>query len=139
MTPFDLPAPVPLQGKPWGETRCVFRDATHEVWHATIFPGGFSSRHFHTHKDNRFYVVSGRLKVHVFDGPLCTFKAPVPVSAMPPTKTHDLGAGDSLTIEAGVWHQFDATLATCPVQLVEVYRAGLRGEDIVRLDQGGMA
>jgi len=126
---FDLPAPVPLQGKPWGETRCVFRDDTHEVWHATIFPGGFSSRHFHTHKDNLFYVVSGRLKVHVFAS------QPDPGT---PTTTHDLGAGDCLTIEAGVWHQFDATLATCPVQLVEVYRAGLRGEDIVRLDQGGM-
>lgn len=116
----------PLCKKPWGRTRCVFRDATHEVWHATIGTGGFSSRHKHVHKVNRFYLVSGVLSVHVYHNEL----------AAVPKYTWVVSAGEAIDIPDGAWHQFEA--AAGPVELVEVYWAGLKGEDIVRLDEGGV-
>lgn len=116
---------TPVVQKPWGKTRCVYRDQTHEIWHATIQKGGFSSRHTHERKPNLFYVASGTLLVHVYNNGYAT----IPIS------THTLEAGDQVTVEDGVWHQFEATT---DVELVEVYWVYLKGEDIVRADTGGL-
>jgi len=52
-----------------------------------------------------------------------------------PIITYQLGVGQQVTIEDGVWHQFEAT---SDAELVEVYWAYLKGEDIVRADEGGL-
>ncbi len=116
---------TPVQRKPWGETRCVYRDMTHEIWHATINKGGYSSRHTHDRKPNLFYVASGLLLVHEYRNQYSTI----------PCTTYTLKAGDQVTIEDGVWHQFEATT---DVELVEVYWVYLKGEDITRADEGGL-
>ncbi len=118
-------AQVAVEAKVWGETRNTFRDKTHEVWHASITAGGFSSVHYHKHKTNHFYVASGTLLVRVYpDGPQA------------PGRAFLLGAGASITVEPGVWHRFEAVSA---VELVETYWAGLEdGYDIVRHDDGGV-
>lgn len=116
---------TPKQTKPWGETRCVHRDQTHEIWHATINKGGFSSRHSHERKVNLFYVVTGTLRVHVFHSPISTI----------PSSTFELKRGEQITVEDGTWHQFEAVT---DVELCEVYWVYLKGEDINRADEGGM-
>lgn len=117
---------TPVLDKPWGQTRCVHRDATHEVWHASIVKGGYSSRHYHARKPNLFYLLSGHLLVRVFDRPPDT---------TPAIKFYFLLPGDQVTVEDGVWHQFEAM---APSELIEVYWTGLKGEDIVRADEGGV-
>lgn len=113
------------QDKPWGHTRCVYRDMTHEIWHASIKAGGFSSRHYHDRKPNLFYVGAGTLLVHVYNNDKATI----------PLDTYTLGPGERVVIDDGVWHQFEAVT---PVELVEVYWVYLKGEDIVRADEGGL-
>ena len=114
-----------VQAKPWGQTRQIYRDQTHEVWHATIQRGGFSSRHFHTRKGNEFYVVRGTLLVHEWDAQHSTA----------PRVTHVLKPGDRVLIDDHVWHTFEAET---DVELIETYFSHLKGEDIVRHDAGGL-
>src|SRR5688572_4243893 len=124
VAPPRRPEAVPAAAKPWGKTRCVHRDQTHEVWHAEIARGGFSSRHYHARKPNLFYVVSGTLQVQVFREVWETI----------PYETHTLEAGQRIVVDDHVWHRFEAVT---DVTLVEVYWACLKGEDIVRADGGG--
>lgn len=124
-TPTLTVMPAPVQDKPWGKTRCVYRDMTHEIWHASIKRGGYSSRHYHDRKPNLFYVASGELLVHVFRSGHETI----------PVNTYRLRPGDRITVDDGTWHQFEA--ADADVELVEVYWVYLKGEDIVRADEGG--
>lgn len=115
---MHLPKP-----KPWGETRLLFRDYTHEVWHASIRAGGHSSVHHHTRVPNQFYVVSGDLDV-------CFYKADPGVSGFALARTQTLRRGDSLVVPENVIHSF---LARTDVELIETYWARLMpGEDIVR-------
>lgn len=123
MTPEVVDTKVLI--KPWGKTRCVHRDMTHEIWHASIKKGGYSSRHTHDRKPNLFYVSSGTLLVHVFNNAFSTI----------PITTYELTVGQQVTIQDGVWHQFEAR---SDVELVEVYWVYLKGEDINRADEGGI-
>lgn len=116
---------VPSQSKPWGRTRQIFRDETHEVWHASIWEGGYSSRHFHERKNNEFYVVSGTLVVKLFDDPHDAL----------PREVITLGPGQRCVVEDNVWHLFESVTA---VELIETYFSHLKGEDITRHDQGGL-
>lgn len=119
---------VTAEDKAWGFTRCVHRDATHEVWHASPRAGGFSSRHYHRKTPNKFYAVAGTLLVETFRG-----GAGGPEAS--PLEVFHLTAGQELTVEEGVWHRFRA-LTDC--ELIEIYWAFLRpGGDIVRADVGG--
>lgn len=118
---------TPSLAKPWGETKRIHRDTTHEIWHASIKAGGFSSWHTHARKPNLFYVLSGTMRVlasgehHPQSGAKVT--------------GYVLGVGEQIVIDDGVWHRFEAVT---DVELIEVYWACLKGEDINRADQGGM-
>lgn len=115
----------PPTKKAWGETRCVTRDETHEVWHASIVAGGYSSTHHHQRKANEFYVISGTLLVHVWNNPYDAT----------PEHTHEVTAGQRVCVDDNVWHGFEAVTA---VELLEIYYVRLKGEDIVRHDTGGL-
>ncbi len=112
--------------KSWGKTKRVYHNDTHEVWHASINAGGFSSKHCHKRKTNEFYVVSGELVVIVWASP--EDAATITIYTLQP--------GMSLTVEPGLWHRFQALQAT---QLLEVYYGKAQEHDIVRLDVGGIA
>jgi mannose-6-phosphate isomerase-like protein (cupin superfamily) len=117
-------AHVPTESKLWGTTRLIYRDQVSEVCHASIMLGGYSSRHQHLRKDNTFYVLRGVLLINVFkdrDGEL--------------VHTEQLLAGESYTVNAGVWHSFEAQTA---VELIETYSVGLQGSDIERANTGGI-
>lgn len=117
-------AHVPVEGKSWGQTRVIYRDQVSEVCHASIVAGGYSSRHHHRHKDNTFYVLRGVLVVTSYvnrEGDVL--------------QAQTLTAGESCTVERGVWHAFEATTA---VELIETYSIGLHQHDIERADLGGI-
>lgn len=120
---------VSSRKKPWGFNRHLLSLPCLELHHATIEPGGHSSRHYHDHKDNHFYVVSGRLVVESYAS------ADVPE----PQRIVSLGRGEQLIVRAGEWHRF-VNLGPVPVELVETYWSSPERshEDIVRADVGGI-
>lgn len=119
---------VSHRNKPWGVNRHLLSLPGLELHHATIEPGGYSSKHYHAHKDNHFYVISGRLTVEFYysdvnDAPLAS---------------QELGRGEQLVMRAGLWHRF-VNHGPDAVELVETYWASPEKshEDIVRADTGG--
>ena len=89
-----------------------------------INQGGFCSQHRHERKINHFHVISGRLAVHLW---------PRGVEQDQPDTT-ELTAGQSFTVELGVWHSFTALT---PTLALEVYEAAPVEDDIIRRTVGG--
>ena len=117
---------VTVEDKLWGVTRCIYRDETHEAWHASIKEGGYSSRHYHRKMPNKFYVISGTLRVEVVGKG----------SDTEPQACYDLGPGQELTVDDTVWHRF---VVATKVEVIEFYWSHLQvGGDIVRSDFGGI-
>lgn len=119
--------------KPWGYTRRLLERPSVGMWvdHASIEAGGFSSIHQHLRTNNQFHVVFGTLDVHQF----------WPDASGHPDKdtrrTITIKAGESYTVPAGRWHQFEAREA---VELVEIYwPSQFDIPDIQRHDTGGRA
>lgn len=108
--------------KPWGVTRCINISGCEELWHASVLRGGYSSRHYHRDKMNKFYVVSGTLLVNIYDDP-----------AEEPSATILLASGTSYGVPSEVWHSF---LAVQDVEMIEHYTANpgreTHPDDIVR-------
>lgn len=118
----------PAEDKLWGMTRCVFRDDSHQVWHASPRAGGYSSRHKHDTLPNLFYVVSGTLHVERY------FNRPGKDEH--PGLVVEINAGETYTVPAGEWHRF---IAQTDVELVEIYYTHVpTGGDITRVDVGGV-
>ncbi len=113
-----------IKKKNWGYTRPVFGGDSHSMYHASIEPGGYSSRHYHGKQHNLFYVVSGDLLVHFYAD-----------ATGPVTRSVQLARGDSVMAESGEWHSFEAITA---VELIELYAAFALECDIVRADEGGI-
>ncbi len=113
--------------KAWGRVHHVFDNDRAAVSVLHVEKGGYSSRHFHRHRVNRFVVVSGSIDVVLYS----------------PTPSHHelvrtrLQAGDVYDVTSNVVHRFEVVESGI---VVEVYwpDARLSAEDIERLDVGGM-
>jgi mannose-6-phosphate isomerase-like protein (cupin superfamily) len=118
---FDIPPIGPKQGKCWGITQLVFARNDTEVHQLRADKGFRCSRHSHLHKWNRFLVITGRLRICVWqeDG---TMDETV------------LGPGQITDVPPGVDHRFEVIQDTLAV---EFYWVGLEVGDIVRCDEGG--
>lgn len=103
--------------KIWGKTAKIYDSSNTEMYIAWINNNGQSSKHYHEHKYNYFYVVSGKLIINVWD------KNTDQVSAI------TLGPEDTLTIENKIWHQFIALESTI---LIEIYWVEINDQDIIR-------
>lgn len=110
-----------IAGKVWGNTRFIFSANSVEVHRIEVNKGASCSKHLHRHKNNAFFVESGRLEVDVWknDYPLVD-------------KTV-LGPGDYMTVRPGEYHQFRALEDTAAL---EIYSVTLDPEDIVRESAG---
>lgn len=109
------------QGKIWGYTTEISRNATVSIHHLEIKRDGFCSEHRHEHKYNLFYVISGVLELTIWRG-----------------KEKDItivNAGQSTKIPPGFWHKFKGIT---PVECIEIYEVLLIGEDIERRTEGGL-
>ena len=112
-----------VQAKFWGETQCIFSSEKSEVHYIRIKKGGFCSRHKHNHKWNRFFLISGRLRITIYkeQGEDITILEPGMYTDIPP----------------GVFHRFEAIEdSLCN----EVYWVDdiIISEDITRSDVGGL-
>lgn len=110
------------QGKYWGETTKIYTGENCEVHYLNIKAGGFCSIHLHQTKWNRFYVISGTLKISIFrDGD---------------KEEVYLSDGEITDIPPGVQHQF---FAPNNCRCLEVYWTdALDPNDITRFSVGGI-
>ena len=110
------------QGKVWGETEEIFNSGTVSIHYLKIKKGGFSSEHCHKSKSNKFFVLSGNLKLSIW-----TKNGEIDDTVIWP--------GESTEILPGVYHKFTALT---DVECLEIYEVKFRDEDIERRIQGGI-
>tara|TARA_S200002703_G_scaffold20667_5_gene17113 strand:+ start:79453 stop:79773 length:321 start_codon:yes stop_codon:yes gene_type:complete len=101
--------------KVWGSTELIFNNETTTVHRAFINKGGQSSRHYHKHKTNLFYIESGFINVTIWDesGKRDVF----------------LRKNEKLSIKPNIWHKFTAIQESV---ILEIYDVSIDIEDIVR-------
>ena len=110
-----------VQSKFWGQTQCIFEGPSSEMHFAQAEKGGYCSEHKHNNKWNRFFVVSGELKVTIF-------------------KEHGqdetiISDGQYTDVPPGEYHMFEC-LEDC--DFIEVYWTNpLDAGDIDRRSSGG--
>lgn len=113
---------VTQEVKAWGKVRHLFDTPQCAVSVLEVEKGGYSSRHYHEWRINRFLVQSGQIEVVHYDG------------------SHEerftLKPGDVHDVPAGVVHRFEVVESGI---VVEVYwpAVGVSIQDIKRLDTGG--
>ena len=82
------------QGKVWGKTKDIFKNANFELHRIEAKKGGFCSKHQHKHKYNAFYIEKGKLKITVYETDYDLVDETI------------LGPGDFMRVKPGVYHQF---------------------------------
>lgn len=110
------------QGKNWGYTTEIFRNAMVSAHHLEINEGGYCSEHYHKHKYNMFYVLTGILELTIWRN----------------GKTPDvtvIEAGQSSAISPGFYHKFRGK-TKC--EAIEIYQVLLNEPDIERRTVGGL-
>jgi mannose-6-phosphate isomerase-like protein (cupin superfamily) len=119
---------VRVDDKPWGKCFHLLETPDEQIDLCEIVQGGFSSIHFHAHKENLFVVTAGELDILIYND----------VNYL--IDSYRLKVGNDWLIPAGMRHQFRAIK---PTRLVEVYhRAGAEPvtlEDIHRFSENGVA
>jgi mannose-6-phosphate isomerase-like protein (cupin superfamily) len=113
-----------IQSKFWGTTQCVYAGPYAEAHYLVINKGGYCSKHEHVYKWNRFFLISGKLKVIIYrkdDKEDCTI----------------LEAGHFTDVPPGSYHKFEA-LEDCVC--LEIYWVeNIDIHDIERLTIGGVS
>jgi len=109
-----------VQGKVWGNTCQLFNRNNVELHYVNINAGGYCSKHLHRFKFNKFVVLSGKLKVTVWNGAL--------------EDVTILLGNQECTVPPNTLHRFEALEDTLAL---EIYWTELDANDIVRIDTGG--
>jgi len=109
------------QGKIWGFTAEFFRNSIVSAHHLSIKKGKFCSEHFHKHKYNLFYVISGELEITIWRDK----------SLKDITIVYE---GQTTAIPPGFYHKFRALT---DVECIEIYQVLLIEPDIERRTVGG--
>ncbi len=118
---FNVPPIGPRQGKEWGDTQLLFAFNGTESHLIRVVKGGFSSKHKHQHKWNRFILISGRLLV-------------IMVHENETKDRTELQPGQVTDVPPGVVHGFEAMEDSVAV---EIYWVGLDASDIDRGNSHG--
>lgn len=107
--------------KPWGRAACLYQDGLREYWLAHVLAGGYSSRHFHRTKLNRFACLTATVLVTQYTGD--------------DVQRIVLRPGMHLDVPAGIVHEF-CTLVSG--SMLEAYAGSpCDPADIVRLSANG--
>ncbi len=85
-----------IAGKVWGQTELIHANGVLEFHRIDFKAGGVCSKHKHQFKWNGFYVVSGRMKVSVWQK-----------DQQDLVDETILGSGDFTRVKPGYMHQFE--------------------------------
>lgn len=109
-------------GKIWGETNLVFSNNNIQINQIDIKKGGRCSKHMHNHKNNIFFIQSGKLLIEQWT------KEGIIDSTILKTE-------DKMEIASQVFHRFTALEDT---KALEIYYLDINNDDIIREDIGSM-
>ena len=112
----------PIKGKVWGVTRELFCKNNVEIHRLEVDAGGRSSKHYHEHKYNLFYVEKGKLAITVWKNDYKLIDKTL------------LTCGESTVVSPNEYHAFEAIDDTV---VYEIYWVELSQNDIFREDCGG--
>ena len=110
-----------IAGKIWGQTELILANSSCDFHRIDFIKGGVCSKHKHEWKWNGFYVMSGEMKIRVWQ------------------KDYDLvdetilKAGDYTAVKPGLYHSFEGLEDGVAF---EVYWAEFRQNDIQRERDG---
>tara|TARA_B100000683_G_C12263220_1_gene462519 strand:- start:32 stop:382 length:351 start_codon:yes stop_codon:yes gene_type:complete len=112
-----------VQGKVWGKTQDIFKNANFELHRIEVAKGGYCSTHKHVYKFNAFFVEQGKLKITIFETDYDLVDETI------------ITAGDLTIVKPGNFHKFEALEDTIAY---EIYWAELSHDDIERKNVGGL-
>lgn len=120
--------PGPVQGKLWGTTQPLFDFNGVEVHKIDANKDGYCSEHYHEFKWNRFIVLSGKIKITIFEEDPENDNAEIKDVTI-------LSAGMSSDVPPRKWHIFEVVEDAVAL---ECYWVELDSLDITRRTVGGM-
>lgn len=106
-----------ISGKVWGNTEAIFGHNGVSIHRIEVKKGGSCSKHYHTHKYNRFFIERGILRISVWQKDYSLIDETI------------LSSGQSTEIKPGLFHEFVALEDTVAY---EIYYTKLEEDDIVR-------
>lgn len=112
--------------KPWGVSTRRFIDDYMQLEQIQVHAGGYSSVHYHERKLNRFFVISGKLRVTFYN------------EDKQPKYTRVLEPGIGAIAMPGELHQFFAEEDTKGYELYFDPEGRLDAEDIIRFSTNGV-
>ena len=112
-----------IQGKVWGKTQDIFKNANFELHRIEAKKGGFCSKHQHKHKYNAFYIEQGKLKITVYETDYDLIDETI------------VSTGGLAIAKPGTYHRFEALEDTI---CYESYWVESNHDDIEREDVGGI-
>ena len=108
-------------GKIWGQTELIHANGVLEFHKIDYVKGGVCSKHCHAYKWNGFYVVSGKMKIKVWQKDYDLIDETI------------LGPGDFTRVKPGLYHSFEGLEDG---EAFELYWAELSHNDIIRESVG---
>ncbi len=116
-----------VERKAWGLVSHLFVCPKVAVSYLEVEAGKRCSLHYHAHRNNLFWVQSGKILVEQFTSPEGRL-----------FHSTELSAGDVVVVPPGVWHRFRVLESGV---VIEAYwsdnAAQLSLDDIIRADVGG--
>ena len=120
-------------GKIWGQTELIHKNGVLEFHRIDFKKGGVCSKHKHSYKWNGFYVVSGKMKISVWQKDYDLVDVTI------------LNPGDFTAVKPGLYHTFEGIEDGVAFELYwaefnhnDIQRENvghLKEGDIVRLDK----
>ena len=110
-----------IAGKIWGQTELILANSSLEFHRIDFKAGGVCSKHKHEYKWNGFYVVSGKMKIRVWQKDYDLIDETI------------LGPGDFTSVKPQLYHTFEAIEDGVAFEL---YWAEFRHNDISRENVG---
>ena len=101
--------------KCWGRNTEIFKNSSVSVNFLNLVKGGVCSWHFHRHKNNTFYLVSGKVLIKTEHNEVI------------------LEPGNSILVQAPMKHQFEALEDS---EMLEIMFVSYESSDIIRLVEG---
>jgi mannose-6-phosphate isomerase-like protein (cupin superfamily) len=114
-----------LRGKVWGTTESLLVTPMIEVHRISIKPHSHCSIHKHEYKYNMFYVIDGKIEIHVRKNDYDL------------TDVTELWSGDHTSVAPNEYHMFKNTEPD-PAKVLEIYYLNPISEDIIRETVGGI-
>ena len=84
-----------IAGKIWGQTELIHKNGVLEFHRIDFKKGGVCSKHKHSYKWNGFYVVSGKMKISVWQKDYDLVDVTI------------LNPGDFTAVKPGLYHTFE--------------------------------